>query len=131
MGSGQGCIRQGRSAGQHDGGARSVSKLLTDRQLQCSAGSHRCLYVQAWDWGREMKPSSSFVFVWRNLLKILAPPAYALRLLSKSACIPQVLFKLLLLCYILPGLVVLLSLKGQELSFQLPSGSRGAKLSDF
>ena len=62
-----------------------------------------------WGMGEGNGAHQLFCF-WRSLLKIPALSAHVLRSANKSSHIPQVSFKLLLLCSISVGLLVILSL---------------------
>ena len=70
-------------------------------------------------WGWEGNGTCQLFCSWRSLPKIPGPPAYALRLIDKSSCIPQAFFKLLLLCYISAGLFIVLFI-GKDLIFSCP-----------
>lgn len=67
------------------------------------------------------------------LEKFLKNPDFSqiLRLIHKSSHIPQVIFKLLLLGNISVSRFVILALEGQGCHFLSPSGSPGAKPTDF
>lgn len=49
--------------------------------------------------GTRSGPCQHFYY-WRNFLKVLDSVTHVLRLVSKSSHVPQVLFKLLLFCYV-------------------------------